>query len=368
MRFPDRHLWLILASGALLGLFGILLSLWGNPENSGICVSCFIENSAGALGFHSNPRMQYLRPELIGFVLGSLACASIFSEFRPRGGSASLTRLISGIFLIVGCAIFIGCPIKLFLRLAAGDLTALAGVAGLAAGVWGGIRLSAAGVVVGSHSREGGAAGGLMVPAAFMLLLLFLFVRPSFILSSETGSGAQYAPQLLSLAAGLLLGALAQRSRFCITGSLRDVLLMGVRAPLLWGMLTFAGTALAAAVVTGSFNLGFYGQPGAHSDHLWSFLGMGLVGAISVVIGGCPFRQLVKAGEGDADAGMTVVGMFVGGALVQSWEIAATAAGVPLYGKVAVLAGIFFLLGISLLVRVRPGLGPARMAGSIKSE
>ena len=42
----------------------------------------------------------------------------------------------------------------------------------------------------------------------------------------------------------------------------------------------------------------------------------------------------------DTDAGLVVVGMFLGGALVQSWGIAAGAAGVPLPGKIAVLAGL----------------------------
>ena len=55
---------------------------------------------------------------------------------------------------------------------------------------------------------------------------------------------------------------------------------------------------------------------------------MFLVGWLSILIGGCPFRQLVKAGEGDTDAGLVVVGMLIGGGLVQSWGIAATAAGV----------------------------------------
>src|SRR5512139_3146394 len=109
-----RHLWEVIAAGLLLGALGVFLSLWGNPENSGICVSCFMENSAGALGLHANPRLQYLRPELIGFVLGAAACALLGREFRSRGGSAPLARLASGVFLIVGCAVFIGCPIKLF--------------------------------------------------------------------------------------------------------------------------------------------------------------------------------------------------------------------------------------------------------------
>ena len=80
---------------------------------------------------------------------------------------------------------------------------------------------------------------------------------------------------------------------------------------------------------------------------------MGLVGWISVLIGGCPFRQLIKAGEGDADAGLVVIGMFIGGALVQSWGIAATAAGVSLYGKASILLGFVFVVLGSIVFRER---------------
>lgn len=348
----DRHFWMVVAAGLLLGGLGALLAIWGNPENSGICVSCFIENSAGALGMHDNARMQYLRPELIGFVLGAMASALVFREFRSRGGSAPLPRLFAGIFLIVGCSIFIGCPIKLFLRLAAGDLTAVAGVAGLVAGVWAGLRGLANGVDLGQPGRDKG-HGGALIPFFFILLLAFLLIRPGFIIFSAQGSAAQHAPVPLSLGAGIVLGALAQRSRFCITGSIRDVFLMGRRTPALWGVLAFFIAAVVANLAGGKFNPGLYGQPGAHLEHLWSFLGMGLVGWISVLIGGCPFRQLIKAGEGDADAGLVVVGMFIGGAIVQSWGIAATAAGVPLAGKAAILAGFACVLAACLLFRTR---------------
>jgi len=80
---------------------------------------------------------------------------------------------------------------------------------------------------------------------------------------------------------------------------------------------------------------------------------MALVGWVCVIFGGCPFRQLVKAGEGDADAGMVVLGMLVAGGLVQTWGITATAAGVPLPGKMAVLAGFAFVFMTSLLLRER---------------
>lgn len=347
-----REFWMVVAAGCALGVLGVLLAVWGNPENSGICVSCFIENSAGALGFHGNPHMQYLRPELIGFVLGSTVSAGFYREFRSRGGSAPLSRLFLGIFLIFGCSVFIGCPIKLFLRLTAGDLTAVAGVFGLVAGVWAGLKGLANGVELVKPSPAKG-NGGWLVPVLFALLLVFFIVRPGFLIFSDTGSAAQHAPWLIALASGAGLGALAQRSRFCVTGSIRDTFFMGLRIPAIWGLLAFVVAALVMNVVTGRFHAGLYGQPGAHLDYLWSFLGMGLVGWISVLIGGCPFRQMIKAGEGDADAGLVVVGMFIGGALSQSWDIASTTAGVSIYGKMAVLAGFAFVLMGCLTLRER---------------
>jgi len=350
----DRHVMLVACSGALLGILGVMLSVWGNPENSGICVSCFIENSAGALGLHSNARLQYLRPELAGFVLGAFGSTLLNREFRSRGGSAPLFRFVAGFFLIVGCAVFIGCPIKLFLRFTAGDMTALAGVIGLLAGVWGGLKGLSQGVELGRLAPAAAPAGsGLFSPLFFLLLLLFIFIVPPFLIVSEKGSSAQHAPLLLSLGAGLLLGFVAQRSRFCITGSVRDVLLMGRRAPLLWGGGAFLVSALLVNLATGRFNAGIAGQPGSHQEYLWSFLGMALVGWLSVLIGGCPFRQLVKSGEGDTDAALAVAGMFLGGALVQGWNLAATSAGVPVGGKIAVVTGFALLFGGSLLCRNR---------------
>jgi hypothetical protein len=352
MNLLDKQNIIVIISGLSLGILGVMLVVWGNPQNSGICVSCFLENSAGALGLHDNQRMQYLRPELIGFVLGAVVAAFAGREFKSRGGSAPLPRLLAGVFLIVGCAVFIGCPIKMFLRFMAGDWTTLSGIAGLVAGVWLGLKGLAAGVHIGG-SRQTPDGAGIWVPLGFLLLLGFIFWPPGFLLESTRGSAAQAAPVIIALGVGLLLGALAQRSRFCVTGSIRDSLLMGFRAPLIWGFGAFLISGFITGLATDQFHPGFYGQPGAHLDMLWGFLGMLLVGLISVLIGGCPFRQLIKSGEGDADAGLVVIGMLLGAGLVQSWQIAGTTAGVSLYGKIAVMAGLIFVLGNMLFYRER---------------
>ena len=87
MKLRRETLWMAVA-GLLLGVLGSLLAYWGNPANTGICISCFLENTAGALGLHDNARMQYLRPELPAFFLGSFLAALSAREFRPRTAGA----------------------------------------------------------------------------------------------------------------------------------------------------------------------------------------------------------------------------------------------------------------------------------------
>ncbi|HEY5973448.1 MAG TPA: YedE family putative selenium transporter [Geobacteraceae bacterium] len=369
--YSRRTTVLALLSGLLVGICGVLLSVLGNPENSGICVSCFIENSAGALGLHANERLQYLRPELLGFLLGAFIMATTSGEFRSRGGGAPLVRLFTGMFLIVGCATFIGCPIKLLLRLTAGDLTAVPGLLGLIGGVRLGIYGFANGVELPGSRLQGVRGAGLLLPASFVFLLVLFVTKPQFLAFGSSGSSAQHAPWLVALGIGLLLGAVAQRSRFCITGGLRDLFLMGLRSPLSLGLIVCAGGALLASLATGRFQLGLTGQPGAHNEYLWSFLGMGLVGWLSALAGGCPFRQLVKAGEGDTDSGLAVIGMFLGGAVVQAWDLTATTAGVPVSGRIAVLVGLFFVAAVSLACRQRAQAAtevPDSTSGAINSD
>lgn len=67
----------IVAVGLIIGIFAALLQYLGNPGNMGICVACFERDIAGAVGLHRAGVVQYMRPEIIGFVLGAMIAAFI---------------------------------------------------------------------------------------------------------------------------------------------------------------------------------------------------------------------------------------------------------------------------------------------------
>lgn len=345
LKAPD----VAIVAGASLGFGAVLLSFLGNPVNSGICISCFMENLAGALQLQDDMRMSYIRPELIGFLLGSFLMAKKSRRFQVTGGSSPIVRFFLGFFIIVGCAVFIGCPIKLIQRLACGDLTAVVALAGLLFGVWLGAKYVRAGVVL-DRDKSMPQINGYIFPGLGVLLLVFLILKPSFIHQGQTGPAAQHAPLLISLGISLVIGALSQRSGLCITGGIRNFFLFR-ETTLFFGVITFFVSALLLSLVTGQFNLGLHGQPASHMGHGWTFLAMTLVGLASVIIDGCPFRQLIKAGQGDVDAGITCFGMLTGAAMVITWLLRSTSAGPSFNGKIAVLSGLIFCFIVVLTYR-----------------
>jgi hypothetical protein len=63
-----------------------------------------------------------------------------------------------------------------------------------------------------------------------------------------------------------------------------------------------------------------------------------------VLLGGCPFRQIILSGKGNSDSGVTVLGFLVGVALSHNFILAGSPKGVPINGMVAVIGGIVVLL------------------------
>lgn len=358
--------WGIIVTGAIIGIIAPLLQLLGNPKNMGICVACFERDIVGSLGLHRNAATQYLRPEIMGMVLGATIAALIFREFRARSGSAPLVRFILGMAAMIGALVFLGCPWRALLRLAGGDLNAILGIAGLVVGVGIGVAFLKSGYSLGRSNRTSPAAGWVM-PVLMVVLLLLAVFRVSFVKDgalffSASGPGSMAAPLLISLAAGLIIGFLAQRSRFCTMGALRDVILMK-DTHLLSGVGALLVVAFVMNLLLGQFKLGFAAQPVAHSNHLWNFLGMVLAGLAFALAGGCPGRQLFLAGEGDGDAGVFVLGMLAGAAVSHNFGLAATpdsvtegvlkVGGISTWGMVAVFVGLAVCVVIGLTMRER---------------
>ena len=61
---------LVLAAGVAVGLAALALTALGNPGSMGFCIACFERDIAGAVGLHSAAKVQYVRPEISGLVLG----------------------------------------------------------------------------------------------------------------------------------------------------------------------------------------------------------------------------------------------------------------------------------------------------------
>lgn len=354
MKLKTEKKWILLA-GCIIGVLSSLLVFFGNPANMGFCIACFLRDTSGALGLHSASAVQYIRPEIIGLVLGSFLLAVFKKEFGSKGGSSPLTRFVLGFFVMIGCLMFLGCPFRMILRLAGGDLNALLGFAGFAVGILTGVFFLNKGYTLKRTYRLS-KTEGFLFPAIQVVFFILLVAAPAFIYftAADGGPGGKHAAILISLAAGLIVGALAQRTRLCMVGGIRDMILFR-ESKLLLGFLAILVSALVCnliltAVTSGTyFQLGFAGQPVAHTDGLWNFLGMYLTGFGCVLLGGCPLRQLVLSGEGNSDSAITVLGLMVGAAFCHNFGLAASANGPTANGKIAVIIGIAVVAVIACL-------------------
>lgn len=349
--------WGIVSVGAFIGILAPFLQKLGNPGNMGVCVACFERDIAGAIGIHRAAVVQYMRPEIIGFVLGSLIAAYLYKEFRPRAGSAPIVRFVLGVFAMIGALVFLGCPWRALLRFSAGDGNAIFGLLGLIAGIWIGTLFFKEGYNLGRAEKSYTSMGWLL-PLTMLGFLVLMLVFPQskgalksdILFYSIKGPGAMHAPLVISLVVGLSIGFLAQRSRFCTMGAFRDLILFR-QTHLFMGLLALLAFAFVTNLLLGQFHPGFAKQPVAHTMTLWNFSGMVLAGLAFALAGGCPGRQLFLAGEGDGDAAVFVIGMIAGAAFSHNFGLASSPKGVGPHGIAAVIIGILVCLFIGFTMR-----------------
>jgi len=349
--------WVII-TGAVVGIAAVMLTAFGNPANMGFCIACFLRDIAGATKLHTAAVVQYVRPEIIGLVLGACVMALATGEWKARAGSSPAIRFIIGMFVMIGALVFLGCPLRMVIRMGGGDLNAFVGLLGFFIGILIGVFFLKKGFTL-KRTYEATKTEGFALPGLMVLLFVLFLAAPALFVFSEKGPGSMHAPLMISLVIGLVVGALAQKSRLCMVGGMRDAIMFR-DFNLLLGFVMIFVFVLAGNIVLGKFK-GFstYLQPIAHASQLWNLLGMVLVGWGCTLLGGCPLRQLILAGEGNGDSAVTVLGMIVGAAFAHNFSLAGTAAsltdgvykagGIGANGKAAVIIGFAVLCVISFM-------------------
>ncbi|MEG1367449.1 MAG: YedE family putative selenium transporter, partial [Oscillospiraceae bacterium] len=170
-------------------------------------------------------------------------------EFKAKAGSSPAIRFVLGAFVMVGALAFLGCPLRMIIRLGGGDLNALVGLLGFIIGILIGIFFMKKGFSL-RRAYEVGKAEGMVMPTIMAGLLLLFVLAPALFKSSEAGPGSKHAPMLIALVVAIIVGALAQRTRLCMVGGIRDSF-MFKDFKLLYGFI-----AVFAAVLVGNLIMG----------------------------------------------------------------------------------------------------------------
>ena len=125
---------------------------------------------------------------------------------------------------------------------------------------------------------------------------------------------------MATLVIGVIVGYLAQRSRMCFVGGIRDFILVRDTF-LLKGLIAFGLTAWIAFPLAGIV-VGARPGPFGVSDAITAILtilgGFG-VGFFSILANGCPLRQHVLAAQGVKSSIAYLVGFFAGAVIFHSW-------------------------------------------------
>ena len=336
----------VLLTGIVIGVCALALTAAGNPANMGFCIACFLRDIAGAIKLHSAAVVQYVRPEIIGIIVGAMAAALIKKEWKAVGGSSPVTRFLLAVVVMIGALVFLGCPLRMVIRIGGGDFNAIVGLLGFIAGIFvGTIALKNGFTLKRTYAQT--CVEGSFLPIMFIVLMVLVALMPALFVFSTEGPGSMTAPVVLALAAGVIVGVLAQRSRFCMAGGIRDSIMFN-QWNLTLGLVAVIVTVLVGNLILGKFKPGFAEQAVAHTDGLMNFLGMGIVGWGSVLLGGCPLRQLILTGEGNSDSAITVTGFVFGAAIAHNFGTASSAAGAGANGPAAVVACYIVLLLVTI--------------------
>ena len=120
------------------------------------------------------------------------------------------------------------------------------------------------------------------------------------------------------------------------------------------GIVSIIIFASIANLALGQYKFGFEGQPIAHNDFVWNFLGMVLAGLCFSLSEGCPGKHLVQIGAGNLSSVIFIIGMMAGAAIAHNFLLASSGAGITATAPWAVAVGFIFALYVGVFNRRIP--------------
>lgn len=140
--------------GILAAFVQVLLISAGGPEAYGFCVACHtrdvvndaVNSIAGTKLAVAAISQNAILPVLtvIGVLIGAFASAKVYTEFKTKTGSpiSYLWYLLGGLFFMIFALFMGGCPYRIGLRIAYGDVVAFIGLLAIIGGVLIGIKIA----------------------------------------------------------------------------------------------------------------------------------------------------------------------------------------------------------------------------------
>lgn len=360
----------LFVSGLVLGLIAVVLAMGGNPGNMAFCIACFIRDIAGGIKLHQAGVVQYFRPEIAGLVLGSFLIAVSTKEFKVVSGENPLQKFVLGACTMIMALVFLGCPLRMVIRMSGGDLNAYVAFVGFTLGIVCGAQFLKNGYEMTDSKKENNSFSGYILPI-LLVVGLILYNLPqeqaaveaalaqvaegqksvNGLLFAHTiqgaGPGGAHAAVLLAFVLAIVFGIIAQRARTCFAGSIRN-LIFTKDAGLILPIAGLFVAMLVYNITAGKFNPSFDGQPVAHNEHLWNFISMFGVGLAATFAGGCPLRQLILSGEGKVDSVMNVFGMLIGAAFAHNFALASSANGTTANGRIMCIVCLVIVVAIGI--------------------
>ena len=172
---------------------------------------------------------------------------------------------------------------------------------------------------------------------AILLLLALIFGlklgENGALFSSEKGPGSQHANLFISLICAIIIGAFMQRSKFCSVGAISKIFERDFS--MFYGIVSIVLFASITNLVLNQYKFGFEGQPIAHNDMLWNFLGMTLAGLCFSLSYGCPGKHLVQ----------------MGAAISHNFILASSGAGITPYAPYAVVLGFIYAIYVGFFTK-----------------